>query len=175
MTKKGKILFLLASASLILLVYLVFSSQPFSLPDGSQPPAKTAQKIKTPPVDMKLLEENYKKSAVAVLNDYETALRKFGIELSDKTASSAAVTADGTNILTKEEIIENINLTRNRLLDLKLPEQFMDLHHDLVFSLDKMENFVNEKNEQELITSRKLIKDARDKYAWLDSSRTEAN
>ncbi len=64
---------------------------------------------------------------------------------------------------------ENLAELKNKLLELKVPAKFKDLHIQLVLALTKMENYLNNKDEQEKIDSLQMVNQLKANYSWLNS------
>lgn len=57
---------------------------------------------------------------------------------------------------------------KTELLTLTVPSQFKDLHLELVLAADKLLNFFKSGTETEKLASQDLIKQAKNKYDWLN-------
>jgi len=91
------------------------------------------------------LETNYQAQAKPIFIDYE------------KLA--------GENNITVDKITE----LQNKLLALKVPAKFKELHIQLVQALDKMENYLNQKKLEEKTSSWQMINQLKASYGWLDN------
>lgn len=95
-------------------------------------------------VDLEQLEKNYKKEVKIILADY-SALIKEG-----------------------EPAKEAIISIKEKLLGLKVPAEFKDLHLNLVLAVAKMAESANEANANGKEAGAKLIQDLKAKYVWLN-------
>lgn len=91
-----------------------------------------------------LLEENYKAKAKEFLSAYENLIKD--------------------NNFTAEKITE----LKNKLLDLKVPAKFKELHIQFVLALDRMENYLSQKDEWERSDSLRMVNQLKADYSWLN-------
>ncbi|MFH0955685.1 MAG: hypothetical protein V1801_00495 [Candidatus Falkowbacteria bacterium] len=63
---------------------------------------------------------------------------------------------------------ENIAELKNKLLDLKVPVKFKELHIRFVLALTRMENYLRQKDEQEKGSSLQEINQLKADYSWLN-------
>ncbi|NCQ16486.1 hypothetical protein GW814_02445 [Candidatus Falkowbacteria bacterium] len=91
------------------------------------------------------LENNYTTEAKELFNDY-----------------SKMVQADSFTL-------EGLAALKNKILDLKVPTKFKELHINLVLALTKMENYLNSRNEQEKIFSQQMVNQLKADYSWLNN------
>ena len=103
------------------------------------------QRITEEKVDLGFLEKIYKKEVKVVLNNY---LRQ----------------AQEPSLITKPFV----NQTKNSLLALMMPVQFKELHLNLVLAMDRMIEYLDSNNENQLEESQKIIKQAKEDYEWLN-------
>ena len=64
---------------------------------------------------------------------------------------------------------ENITELKNKLLVLKVPVKFKELHLRFVLALNKMENYLSQKNEREKSDSFQAISQLKADYSWLNN------
>jgi len=138
MQRKNLILFILI-AVVAVSTYLIISSEAVK---------KTAEKVSdqvTIPlaVDLALLEKNYQLQTKVIVANFE------------KLVESGEI---------KTDQVEQI---KRQLLDLKSPTK-SDLTPDLVTAMNKMLEFLADKNESKKTESLSIIKQAKGKYAWLN-------
>jgi hypothetical protein len=126
---------------LIVAIILVFYLVIKSKPLSRIPEQPNEQTRK---VDLKQLESDYKSEAKGILNDYSLLISKENLK------------------------VEEVKIIRDRLLGLKVPAEFKDLHLNLVLALAKMSESVNEAEVKEKEASAKLIQDLKAKYVWLN-------
>ena len=65
--------------------------------------------------------------------------------------------------------LESLAALKNKILDLKVPAKFKELHITLVLALVKMENYLNLQNEQEKIFSQQMVNQLKADYDWLNN------
>ncbi|MFA6306257.1 MAG: hypothetical protein WCV70_00185 [Patescibacteria group bacterium] len=63
---------------------------------------------------------------------------------------------------------ENITELKNKLLSLKVPVKFKELHIQFVLALTKMENYFRQKDEQEKSNSLQAVNQLKADYSWLN-------
>ncbi len=140
MSNKTKILLALLIAALILVFYLVIQSKPLSrIPEQSN---EQTQKIAK--VDLEQLENDYKKEAKAILQEYSELIKKDDLKA------------------------EELRAARDKLLALKVPAKFKDLHLNLVLALAKEENSLVEGNKEEENSGQEAIDEIKANYTWLN-------
>lgn len=64
---------------------------------------------------------------------------------------------------------ENIRELKNKLLDLKVPAKFKELHLKFVLALSKLEDYSGEKDEGKKSDSLKTIGQLKADYGWLNN------
>ncbi len=91
------------------------------------------------------LEENYQAKSREIFKAYEQLIQ-----------------ADN---FSPENIIEH----KNRLLDLRVPAKYKELHLNLVLALTKMENYLNQKDAKEKTASLEMTNQLKADYSWLNN------
>lgn len=92
-----------------------------------------------------LIEDDYKLKAKEFFTTYEDLIKN--------------------NTLTQENIIE----LKNKLLDLKVPLKFKELHIKFVLALTKMENYLNQKDDQIKGDIFQEVNQLKADYSWLNN------
>ena len=64
---------------------------------------------------------------------------------------------------------ENLTELKNKLLGLKVPVQFKELHIKFVLALTRMENYLSQKDEREKSDSFQAINQLKADYSWLNN------
>lgn len=64
--------------------------------------------------------------------------------------------------------LDQVKQIKDKLLELKVPTIFKNLHIDLVLALTKMENFLLEGKEPDKIESQRIINQIKADYSWLN-------
>jgi uncharacterized protein YpmS len=67
----------------------------------------------------------------------------------------------------KEISIEECGYLKDRLLELKVPSDFKELHLNLVMAFDKLEDYLENGGEKEKAESKRIIEQAMADYEWL--------
>lgn len=76
----------------------------------------------------------------------------------------------GENLIKNNSFTEaNIAELKNKLLDLKVPVKFKELHIRFVLALTKMENYLRQKDEREKGGSFQAISQLKADYSWLNN------
>jgi hypothetical protein len=160
MPKQLKLILGLSAAALFLVVYLLVSSQEVAVDrtGPSKSPAQLAHngEASAPPVvDPVVLENNYKSNVKSVMSEIDSLFMvKSGSEISEDELAEAPVA-------------ERLSELKFELMDLKVPEEYKDLHFSLVLSFSKIKHAVETSNEQAKIEGLSLLDDARKRYEWL--------
>lgn len=172
MTKKAKILLFLILVSLLLIIYLIVSSEPVTIKqdsDVSQSEIIKQSDDKASQVDLEELENNYQKEVRTIMADFEQLIEK--VEAIGSTTSpdqEPEVATSTTDYKIKTEILEKTSYLRNYLMEMKVPTKFKDLHLNLVLALNKMDDFIESNSEAKRLESQELIERAKIDYEWLN-------
>lgn len=89
------------------------------------------------------LEENYKVEAKQIFNEYLALINQAGFTQ------------------------EQIGQIKNKLLDLKVPTKFKDLHINLVLALTKMEDYLTTGEQTKKTDSQQIINQVETENYWL--------
>lgn len=95
-------------------------------------------------VDLKKLEEEYRVETKNILTDYSALLEANNLS------------------------IDKVEADKNKLLDLKVPVQFKDLHLNFVLAVSKMEDFLKNGKSEDRDASRRMISEIKTNYIWLN-------
>jgi hypothetical protein len=63
--------------------------------------------------------------------------------------------------------VSEVKSTKDNLLVLKVPAELKDLHVELIMAITRMEDYLNNGNEEDLAESKKIINKAKMDYSWL--------
>lgn len=138
MLKKNILLIILAIAVLLVL-YLIFKFEPAEIDNKNNKPGNQAQKI-----DLEQMEKNYKKEVKIILDDYLAILKKDDLKLGEVMA------------------------VRDRLLALKLPPEYKNMHLKLVLSASKIEEDIQSGEKNSIAEAIKIINELKANYIWLN-------
>jgi len=97
-----------------------------------------------------------KDNSIVLENDYKPKAKEIFIDYENLIQNSS---------FTKE----NIESLKSKLLDLKVPAKFKELHIQLFLALTKMENYLDQKNEQDKSDSLQTVNQLKANYSWLNS------
>ena len=111
--------------------------------ESAKPAAKTVKPA--PTGGAAGLEENYQDQAKQLFTDYENLAQN--------------------NNFTADKITE----LKNKLLALKVPAKFKELHLQFVLALTKMENYFNQPIQPEKNDSWRMINQLKADYGWLNN------
>ncbi len=144
MTNKAKIFIFFIIILLIIAVYLAVISK-----SGKQDQAEKQNDGKTNNVvdamlNLELLKKSYKAETKVILNNYLRIAQ-------DETIN-----------------IESVKRTKEQLLSLKVPAEFKELHKNLVFAMDDMEDYLESGDEADKRKSQERIESEKAKYEWLN-------
>ena len=107
-------------------------------------PVSNLDKIAKPD-NSSLLETDYKLKAKEFFTSYQSLIKNNGF--------------------TEKNIME----LKNKLLGLKVPVKFKELHLRFILALNKMENYLSRKDEREKDDSFKAISQLKADYSWLNN------
>ena len=137
MSKNGKILLALLIAALFLVLYLIINSRPVVRTKDN-----AGNQVRK--VDLMLLENDYKKEAKAILQEYYELINKDDLKT------------------------EELRAVRDKLLALKVPAKFKDLHLSLVLAVAKIEKSLADDSKEGRIAGREAINEIKANYTWLN-------
>ena len=126
---------------LIVAIILVFYLVIKSKPLSRIPEQPNEQTRK---VDLKQLESDYKSEAKGILDDYSVLISKENLK------------------------VEEVKIIRDRLLGLKVPAEFKDLHLSLVLAVAKIEKSLADDSKEGRIAGREAINEIKANYTWLN-------
>jgi hypothetical protein len=95
-------------------------------------------------VDLKKLEEEYKAGTKNILTDYSALL------------------------LNNDLNLEKVEADKNKLLGLKVPAEFKDLHLNFVLAVSKMEDYLKNGKDEDKAASQRMISEIKANYVWLN-------
>lgn len=136
MQKKQKILIFLMFIPLLIILYLILTSESARLPDNSAEQANGGNAIS--------LENDYKLKAKECFSVFENL------------ANVGGFTQGNTAEL------------KNKLLDLKVPVKFKDLHIKFIMALTGIEDYSNGKGESFKNGSLQAVNQLKADYGWLN-------
>lgn len=149
MTKGVKLLIIFILISVGLVFYLVASFKRVTVSRVSNEVNQKILTVKTQKVDPKKLEAGYKIQVKAIVDDYEQLV------------------AAEKNIDTSAVKMEKIFKLKGRATDLSVPEQYRDLHLDLVLAFAKLESSLSDDGEADEL-GMDFITQTKEKYEWLN-------
>ncbi len=137
MTTKAKILIMLLSFSLLLIFYLILTSEPAN---------KSIQnkKIISNSINSQQLETSYKEQVKPIMVRY-------------------------SELIKGNYTIDQVTQIKNKLLGLKMPAKFKNLHINLVLALTKMEDYLTNGENSQKVASQQIISQAKADYVWLNN------
>lgn len=139
MTKKAKIIVFLLCLSVVLLLYLILTSEP---------------KAKFPQAIMKI-EQNQLTKVEQLEADYTREVKPIFAEL--------------VELINQQKYTnQEVSRLKQQLLNLIVPTKFKNLHLDLFLAIIKMENYLASGKSSEKIESQQLINQAKADYNWLN-------
>jgi hypothetical protein len=170
MSKNAKILFFLTLLALIVVLYFIFSTRPLTVGEVNKNvnTVKTniQDKSNTVPTDQTAMENDYKKETKVILDEFEKTTNLAVENSSSSIRTSIASSTSDSSIA--DDLKNEISRLHDQLIEITVPNQFRDLHLNLVMAFDKMENYLNNRQTDEKITSLKLISQAKTDYDWLN-------
>ena len=161
MTKQAKLLLTLSGIALLLLLYLFFSSTPVIIKQTNYKQA--TKQAPAAPIDLVKLEADYKANVKKALFDYDQILVEAGLDAED------SLLLDETSFIAGDHEALAVNLAELKvnLMDLKVPEEFRDLHVDLVLSLSYLKQALENQDDSARAEGLAMLRGARSEYSWL--------
>ncbi len=143
MSKQIKILLVLFIVAAAAVLYLLKTAEPTALIKEQVGRLDEKLNEKTEKIDLERVKTQYKEDVNKILADY----------------SGLTETADAT--------IEQLGSVKDRLLGLRVPSVFKDLHVNLVLAVTKMEDFLSNGDSEDRFFSQEMIDKNKEKYNWL--------
>lgn len=141
MSGRKKILLILGGIILLLFAAVLLSGRFLSGKDLAEKPGEKEGK---PAEEAPLSEDQYQAGVKEIFKDYEFFIR-------DNNPAAGRL-AD----------------LKNKLLALRVPAKFKDLHLNLFFSMVRMENFLNQSSAEERKASEEMAEKIKKDYSWLN-------
>jgi lipopolysaccharide export LptBFGC system permease protein LptF len=138
MSKKLKIFLVLAIVAVFLFFYLLITSESFKREADDKINNLRGKTSET----QEQITASYKISVAKIISDYSRL--------------------ESENITVSE-----IKSTKEKILSLKVPAEFRDLHLNLIMALDDMENYFSGKGDSGKTESEKIINQAKTDNGWL--------
>lgn len=158
MTKRAKFLSFLIGVSVVLAAYLVFTSKMVIVKPADKNIGASSQELTK--VDLAELEYNYKQDAREIFREYEAVISSLEIA---PGAYANSQTGDPSNSNSKEKLAQ----VKMKLLDLKVPDKYKDLHLNLILSISKMNSYIDNNNLEDKVSGAELINQAKKNNEWL--------
>ncbi len=155
MGKKEGIILGLISLTVFVIFILITSSHPMSLKGKKTNSNLAVEKLVV--VDMGVLEDEYKLITKELIGGYSGLLGK--LELDDFESLEKEDT---------EDAIIRVAQIRSELLKLRMPEEFQDLHWDLVRATIIIEDYLVNGGADSVLVSKDIIDQAKIDYSWLN-------
>ncbi|MCU0679590.1 MAG: hypothetical protein MUC28_04075 [Planctomycetes bacterium] len=168
MSKNAKLLIGLTAVALLIVLYFIFSSRSLTIEDtgGERRIVRTDGSVETAaPVDLAALESEYKAEIKMIITEFET-LASPGEN--DQTAvRSDAEPAPATDLASGTSALRVAKL-RDQLMGVTVPNQFKDLHLELVFAFNKMEEYFLNRVISDREASLEFLSRAKNENDWLN-------
>jgi len=175
MSKRAKILLILTSLALLLVVYLIFTLKPVNI--ASQQQRETGQaSLNSEPlkreVDAEVLSQDYQEAAQAIVNEIIIEQNGLKAYAGTSTIGQDAETASTTDEFTAKAL-ERVGALKIKLMEIKVPLAYKDLHLELLLVLNQMENFITAREKADIEGSIKSLNSLAIDYDWLRLPRLE--
>ncbi|MCK5212170.1 hypothetical protein KAJ89_05710 [Candidatus Parcubacteria bacterium] len=163
MTKQAKLLLTLSGIAFLLLLYLFFSSTPITIKQTNYKQATRQAPAAEALIDLVKLEVDYKANIKKALFDYDQILTEAGLSSEDSLLFNETSFVAGDH----EAAAINLSELKISLMDLKVPEEFRDLHVDLVMSLSYLKEALENQDDSARAEGLAMLRVARSEYSWL--------
>ncbi|MEA3398459.1 MAG: hypothetical protein U9R06_01815, partial [Patescibacteria group bacterium] len=123
-------------------------------------------------INLEKLEEEYKNLAREIIAELENYYNDFN-EQDITTATSAdallAATSSEHNVAENDnsEIIIAASNLRERLIELKVPKNYKELHLKIALSIDKLEAYCGSSDSSDRLDGLEILEQIRLDYSWL--------
>jgi len=163
MTKQAKLLMVLSGIAFILVFYLFISSTQVVVKQIDHRQASRKAPAVEAPVDLVKLEADYKANVKKALLDYDQILAAAGLDAEDSLLNDETSFVLGDS----EALAVDLAELKISLMDLRVPEEFRDLHVDLVLSLSYLKQALENQDDSARSEGLAMLKGARSEYSWL--------
>jgi hypothetical protein len=153
--------------SLGLVLYLIFSSQPVTImPDSDIDQRQITEKVsqEASQVDLDELEKSYQQTAGLIFADFRQIADETWLDVNTPLSEEGQPATSTKDMMTTSEILKLVSDLKNRLMAIKVPPKFKDLHLNLVLAMNKFSNFIETNDEEEKEESQILINQAKVDY-----------
>lgn len=170
MSKRAKILLALTALALLFVVYLIITLKPVNIAGPEQKEAGLAPLNSQPlkgDVDSEVLSQDYQEAAQAIAAEIiieQNMLKAYYAGTS--TIGQEPETATATDELTAKAI-ERVAALKIKLMEIKVPLEYKDLHLELLLVLNQMENFIATGAEIDIDSSMESLNNVALDYDWL--------
>jgi len=172
MNKKAIIITVISTLALLLLFYLVLSTELVTVkPETAGNISAKKMEINKAPVDPQKLEDSYKAYVKATISEYENLLAPYfetttaaEAEAADAAASTTG-TMDADNL---EEQLSGLSRIKISLMDVTVPEGFQELHIDLVKLFTSARVFLESQEESDKDDNLALLDKIKTDYPWVN-------
>ncbi len=170
MTKNAKVLLALTSISLLLVIYLILSSERVVILSENQNnnmvfKGTEREELK---VNLEELDKDYKQATKVILKDLDNIMNPNKLDISTSSIEQTEEAEGDIIPLFSGELIDKISSLRNLLMGLKVSDNYKDLHIKLVLGFNKLEKSAIEENKAGWVEGQELIKQIKDEYDWLN-------
>jgi len=149
MSKNAKILIGLICLALLMVIYLIFSSRSISVVEENK---NTATPANVDQADLSLMKDEYEANTKDIFAELENIYNSVGKTKSATSAEEQAIATSSGSVPSAGKLAGVIVGLRERLINLKVPEEYKNLHLKLVLLMDKLETYFEKgepDNEQE--------------------------
>lgn len=173
MNKQHKLLIVLGFVLAILILYIIFSSRVVTISTSQhsrRPISSVFNGREVEEVDQEKLTQSYQASARTALLELMAILAQAGIVTASGTELIAASETNETATTSEvDQVALQLAELKINLMDVLVPQQYKDLHFDMVLALSKFKEFIDDPdNQAALEEGLKLINQVKTEAPWLD-------
>ena len=167
MSKTAKILIILGSLALLLVLYLIFSSNVVTVSQEDISPKESKQTQEEKQVNSKKIISEYQASAIEIFSDFKDVINKIST-LQEESDIISTSSEEVTEEPKEENISRVVSDIKQRLMSLTVPTEFKDLHIEFVLAVSKISSFLINEEENDKIESIEILDELEKNYTWLN-------
>jgi len=168
MNKQTKIIIILSFISIVILLYIVFTSKIVSIKNEKGSLSNNSPQSKLIKIDPVELKENYLKNMKPAFSDFEGIINDLGITDDQVLASTSLLLDTSSSSQDKlDKMIEEVSELKISIMNFTVPEEFKDFHLDLVMSFNDLRDFIDNQSDEDREKVVRVISEAKSKYNWL--------
>ena len=172
MTKQTKIFIFIFFIIVVLISFLIINSKIITIEEdkGDKIGEKVRQIVnKINKIDPIVLKNNYEEKLKIVFDEFEELLLQTKIESDDEKLETASSSLLATSSVSMSDIFNQASGLKIAMMELTVPEEYKELHLDLIMSFNKFKDFTISQKEEDRLVLTEMIDKIKIENEWLSS------